>query len=106
MNTTLLYNLYSTICKITWKSNELPIPDIRARTSSLFIFTKDEMKNRRSCKCIGLNGSVIAFSREQPYWLRSGPLDWSFMLAYFMSRIRIDALHVNDVAIRIGDGRR
>ncbi len=46
-------------------------------------------------------GPVIAFSRKQShFWLRGGPLDWSFMLAYFMSRIRIDALHVdvNDVS--------
>ena len=47
------------------------------------------------------NGSVSAFSRKQShFWLRGGPLDGSFMLAYFMSRIRIDALHVdlNDVS--------
>ena len=39
---------------------------------------------------------VIAFSRKQShFWLRGGPLDWYFMLAYFTTRIRIDALHVD-----------
>ena len=56
------------------------------------------MKNHAEpyLQCIGWNGSVIVFSRKQShFWLRGGPWDWSFMLVYFMSRIRIDALHVD-----------
>ena len=41
----------------------------------------------------------IEWFKWSHFWLGGGPLDWSFMLAYFMSWIRINAFHVdvNDV---------
>ena len=47
-------------------NNEHSIPDIRARTRTFINFDKKwDGKPRRSCECIGWNGSVIAFGRKQ-----------------------------------------
>ena len=59
------FDLKDTICKMTLQTDELSIPDIRARTR-IIIVQKMRWKTTpsRSCECIGLNGSVIAFSRK------------------------------------------
>ena len=55
---------------MTLKTNELSIPDIRARIK---IMTSSLKPHGAVRECIELNRSVIAFSRKQSH-LRGGPM--------------------------------